>query len=184
VREPAPFVTRWRSRTVANGDSIMFEVRRCFQCSAGKSKKVRSASASCSRVVTAFGYLAPYSVPKRVIASRACARVSAYTRRAQADGVRVTASELFVDLTDGGTVALLVPNLSPGMPAEFAITTAAAASLTGVLAAARVRGTAPRHLPRRVLHPARSWPRPHVGTETQSTVKRQVRGHLHRRSVA
>jgi hypothetical protein len=33
-------------------------------------------------------------------------------------------------------VGLLVPNLSPGMPAEFATTTAAADSLTGVLAAA------------------------------------------------
>ena len=32
-------------------------------------------------------------------------------------------------------VGLLVPNLSPGMPAEFAITTAAADSLTAVLAA-------------------------------------------------
>jgi hypothetical protein len=48
VREPAPFVTRWRSRTVANGDSITFDVRRCFQCSAGKSKKVSKASASFS----------------------------------------------------------------------------------------------------------------------------------------
>jgi hypothetical protein len=28
IREPAPFVTRWRSRTVANGDSIALEVRR------------------------------------------------------------------------------------------------------------------------------------------------------------
>lgn len=32
-------------------------------------------------------------------------------------------------------VGLLVPNLSPGMPADFAITTAAADSLTAVLAA-------------------------------------------------
>lgn len=32
-------------------------------------------------------------------------------------------------------IGLLVPNLSPGMPAEFAITTAAADSLTAVLAA-------------------------------------------------
>jgi hypothetical protein len=31
VRDPAaPFVTRWRRRTVANGDSITFVVRRCF----------------------------------------------------------------------------------------------------------------------------------------------------------
>src|SRR5262245_52522363 len=35
VREPAPFVTRSRNRTVANVDSIGFVVRRCFQWSAG-----------------------------------------------------------------------------------------------------------------------------------------------------
>jgi hypothetical protein len=57
VRDPAPFVTRWRSRTVAGGDSITLPVRRCFQCSAGKSKNVRSTSVSFSRVVTAFGDL-------------------------------------------------------------------------------------------------------------------------------
>ena len=33
----APFVRRWRKRIVANVDSIGFVVRRCFQCSAGKS---------------------------------------------------------------------------------------------------------------------------------------------------
>ena len=76
--EPAPFVTRWRSRTVANGDSMTFDVRRCFQCSAGKSKKVSSAAASFPRVVTAFGYLGPYSVVNRWAASRACSQVSAY----------------------------------------------------------------------------------------------------------
>src|SRR5262245_26223499 len=71
MREPAPFVTRWRNLTIANGDSITFEVRRRFQCSAGKSKKVSSASASFPSVVTAFSYLAPYSPAKRAIASRA-----------------------------------------------------------------------------------------------------------------
>src|SRR5438093_8253050 len=35
VREPAPFVTPSRKRTVANVDSMGFVVRRCFQCSAG-----------------------------------------------------------------------------------------------------------------------------------------------------
>jgi hypothetical protein len=40
VLEPAPLVARSRSRTVANGDSMTLVVRRCFQCSAGKSKKV------------------------------------------------------------------------------------------------------------------------------------------------
>ena len=34
---PLPFVRRWRRRIVANADSIGFVVRRCFQCSAGKS---------------------------------------------------------------------------------------------------------------------------------------------------
>ena len=37
-------------------------------------------------------------------------------------------------------IGLLVPNLSPGMPAEFAITTAAADSLTAVLAASAFLG--------------------------------------------
>jgi len=55
VREPAPFVTRCRARTVANGDSTTFDVRKCFQCSAGKSKNVGSTSASFSNVVTAHG---------------------------------------------------------------------------------------------------------------------------------
>lgn len=40
VRLPAPVVTRWRNRTVANADSIGFVVRKCFQCSAGKMKKL------------------------------------------------------------------------------------------------------------------------------------------------
>ena len=37
ARDPARRVTLVRSRTVANGDSITLVVRRCFQCSAGKS---------------------------------------------------------------------------------------------------------------------------------------------------
>ena len=37
MREPHPFVRTVRSRTVANVDSIGFVVRRCPQCSAGKS---------------------------------------------------------------------------------------------------------------------------------------------------
>src|SRR4029450_2375740 len=45
----------------------------------GKSKNVSSTSASFSRVVTAFGYFGPYSVVNRCTASRACARVSAYS---------------------------------------------------------------------------------------------------------
>ncbi len=44
----------------------------------GKSEHVNSTSASRSKVVTAFGCLAPYSVANHVIASRARSRVSAY----------------------------------------------------------------------------------------------------------
>ena len=72
MREPAPFVTRCPSRTVANGDSITLLVRRCVQCSAGKSKNVSSAAASFSRVVTGFGHFGPYSPANCCTASRAC----------------------------------------------------------------------------------------------------------------
>jgi len=34
---PHPFVRRWRRRIVAKVDSIGLVVRKCFQCSAGKS---------------------------------------------------------------------------------------------------------------------------------------------------
>jgi hypothetical protein len=40
VLVPAPLVTRSRKRTVAKADSMTLVVRRCFQCSAGKSKKL------------------------------------------------------------------------------------------------------------------------------------------------
>jgi hypothetical protein len=63
-RDPAPFVTRCRRRTVANGDSTTLLVRRCFQCSAGKSKKVSSFSQS--RRSDSIGDV-PYSVDLRVI---------------------------------------------------------------------------------------------------------------------
>ena len=36
-RVPLPLVRRWRKRIVANVDSIGLVVRRCIQCSAGKS---------------------------------------------------------------------------------------------------------------------------------------------------
>ena len=55
----APFVTRWRRRTVAKGDSMTFVVRRCTQCSAGKSKKASNSASSRRSEATAFGYLAP-----------------------------------------------------------------------------------------------------------------------------
>jgi hypothetical protein len=39
VLEPPPLVTRSHKRTVANADSNTLVVRKCFQCSAGNSKK-------------------------------------------------------------------------------------------------------------------------------------------------
>ncbi len=50
AREPGPFVTRVRRRTVANADSMGLVVRRCFQCSAGKSKKAAFWLSPCARV--------------------------------------------------------------------------------------------------------------------------------------
>src|ERR1035437_7547086 len=78
VLEPAPRVARSRSRTVANGDSITLVVRRCFQCSAGKSKKVTSRSQLAVSDSTALGYLAGYSASKRDRAASHSARPSAY----------------------------------------------------------------------------------------------------------
>ena len=52
--ESAPFMRTVRCRTVANTLSIGFDVRRCVQCSAGKSKNVSSVSRSFSRQSTAF----------------------------------------------------------------------------------------------------------------------------------
>ena len=42
ARDPGPLVTLVLSRTVEKVDSIGFDVFRCTQCSAGKSKKQRS----------------------------------------------------------------------------------------------------------------------------------------------
>src|SRR5260370_21786311 len=71
----APFVLTVRCRTVANTLSIGFDVRRWFQCSAGKSKKASSASRSFVRQATALSYLAPYlsantSIVRRIHAKR------------------------------------------------------------------------------------------------------------------
>ena len=58
VLEPAPLVARSRSHTVAKGGSMTLVVRRCFQCSAGKSKKVIRRSQLATSDSTALGYLA------------------------------------------------------------------------------------------------------------------------------
>jgi hypothetical protein len=55
-----PLLTRCRNRTVLNGDSTGLVVRKCSQCSAGKSKNVSRFSWSRSRDATAFGYFAWY----------------------------------------------------------------------------------------------------------------------------
>ena len=72
-----PLVRTVRCRTVANTLSIGFDVRRWFQCSAGKSKKVSRASRSFVRQATALSYLAPYLLAKTLIAVSAAARVGA-----------------------------------------------------------------------------------------------------------
>jgi hypothetical protein len=56
---PGPLVTRVRSLTVEKVDSMGLPVLRCCQCSAGKSKKVRSSSASSLILATALGHLTP-----------------------------------------------------------------------------------------------------------------------------
>ena len=57
--EPGPLVTRVRSRTVEKVDSIGLLVLRCTQCSAGKSKKHNSSSASSTILAAALGHLTP-----------------------------------------------------------------------------------------------------------------------------
>jgi hypothetical protein len=52
-------VTRVRSRTEEKVDSIGLLVFRCPQCSAGKSKKHSSSSASSTTLATALGHLTP-----------------------------------------------------------------------------------------------------------------------------
>ena len=67
-------MTLVRSLTVAKLLSIGFVVRRCRQCSAGKSKNAVSASQSLSSFATAFGYFASNSPRNRSSALRASAR--------------------------------------------------------------------------------------------------------------
>src|SRR5829696_894068 len=55
--EPGPLVTRVLARTGAKVDSIGLLVFKCTQCSAGKSKKHSSASASSLTLATALGHL-------------------------------------------------------------------------------------------------------------------------------
>ena len=74
--ESAPFMRTVRWRTVAKALSIGFDVRRCVQCSAGKSKNVNNASRSLRRQSTALSYLGAYFSAKAVIAASATARFS------------------------------------------------------------------------------------------------------------
>ena len=67
----APFMRTVRCRTVAKALSIGFDVRRCVQRSAGKSKNVNSASRSLSRQSTALSYLGAYFSAQIVIAASA-----------------------------------------------------------------------------------------------------------------
>ena len=73
-----PFVRTVRCRTVAKTLSIGFVVRRCCQCSAGKSKKASMASRSLVRQVTAASYLAWYFLANTPKAASASARLWAF----------------------------------------------------------------------------------------------------------
>lgn len=75
--DKAPFVLTVRCRTVAKTLSMGFDVRKWSQCSAGMSKKARSASRSLVRHSTALGYLAPYFSAKTAMAASALARSGA-----------------------------------------------------------------------------------------------------------
>jgi len=75
LRERA-FHARRAGRTVAKALSIGFGVRRCVQCSAGKSKNLNNASRSLRRQSTALSPLGAYFWAKAVIAASAAARFS------------------------------------------------------------------------------------------------------------
>src|ERR1017187_1358041 len=77
AREPGPLVTLVLSLTVAKVDSIGFEVFKCTQCSAGKSKKHSSGPRSSRSFSAAFGHFAWNSLSNALAASRACSRSSA-----------------------------------------------------------------------------------------------------------
>src|SRR5436190_12863633 len=74
-RHPFERTVRWR--TVANELSMTLVVRRCFQCSAGKSKKTSSASRSLIKHLTALSYLTPQVSTKASNAANASFLVSA-----------------------------------------------------------------------------------------------------------
>jgi hypothetical protein len=74
-RHPFERTVRWR--TVANELSMTLVVRRCFQCSAGKSKKTSSASRSLIKHLTALSYLTPQVSTKASNATNASFLVSA-----------------------------------------------------------------------------------------------------------
>ena len=76
-RDRQPFVLSVRSRTVANVLSIGFDVRTCFQCSAGKSYNASRAARSFARHAAGLSYLAPYFVTQRSKAASALSRLSA-----------------------------------------------------------------------------------------------------------
>ena len=80
--ESAPFMRTVRWRTVAKALSIGFDVRRCVQCSAGKSK---NASRSLRRQSTSLSYLGAYFSAKAVIAASATARFRRARFRADPD---------------------------------------------------------------------------------------------------
>ncbi len=72
--DPGPLVTFVRCRTVANGDSIGFVVRRCTQCCPAKSWNASSSPRSWVIVAAALGHLTPCSAANALAACSAWAR--------------------------------------------------------------------------------------------------------------
>jgi hypothetical protein len=81
VREPAPFVTRWRSRTVANGDSMTVLVRRCFHVRPGS----RRTSAARRSAAARRACSPPFRGARTPSATPSSRRRTRHPRRAKPD---------------------------------------------------------------------------------------------------
>ncbi len=90
----APLLRTVLCRTVANGLSMGFEVRKWPQCWAGNSKTASVALRSLVRLATPFSYLTPYFSEKTVSAVSASARVSACWISSRSDFTAVSIAEM------------------------------------------------------------------------------------------
>ena len=91
VRDPAPLVTRCRNRTVANGDSITFVVRRCVghQCSAWPPES-RTGTLLCPPLLVAIIGAERLAPPRWF--HRRCRRNGTFSGNLQATNVAATST--------------------------------------------------------------------------------------------